>query len=162
MGSFKKGSGIITRHHKLRIYPTVTFHMLIKQRFSILNLRFYILCKFPFCNTCNFTYNNFLKNCPKFISAWVASMPFWIGSIFERGAHFTPFENFLKLFSDKTFGLRRKISAIFEHSETDLLIEKDPSNAFADCLSASHKVPKYFEPLPWRPESPLSLFSHQP
>lgn len=70
----------------------------------------------------------------------MASVPFCIGSIFVSGADFTPFGNFFNSFSDKTFELTRKISAIFVHSETDLLITKDSSNSFAVCLSASHNV----------------------
>ena len=53
-------------------------------------------------------------------------------------------KKFFQFIFRQSFGLHvtRKISAIFERSETDLLFAKDPSNAFADCLSASHKVYK--------------------
>lgn len=75
---------------------------------------------------------------------------------FVSVADLTPFVNKKKNIFSQSIWIDTQTFSNICTFKNDLLITKDSSNSFAECLSASPYVHKYFDLLPWRPESPLS------
>lgn len=93
MRCFKKCPGIVSRYHQLGIDATMLFHKEMKYTFCIFYYRLNVICQLPLSYTCDFSYNKFFffKTLPILISACVASLPFFIGSIKVMGSVLTPF-----------------------------------------------------------------------